>query len=72
MNPRLKKLIAIAVFLPALLIYFGLVVTIADFLPENLLVYLVYYIIAGTAWAFPLKPLMMWMNAPAKNHTPDQ
>ncbi len=62
MQPRIKKMIGIILFLPALLIYFGLVVTISDYVPRNLLVQLVFYIIAGTIWAFPLKPLIMWMN----------
>lgn len=25
---------------------------------------LAFYVFAGVAWAFPLKPLMGWMNAP--------
>ncbi|NHK27594.1 DUF2842 domain-containing protein [Parvularcula flava] len=64
MNPRTKKLIGLILFLPALLIYAGIVVTIADYIPNHWAVYLVYYIIMGTIWAFPLKPVMAWMNRP--------
>lgn len=28
------------------------------------LVQLVFYVVAGIGWAFPLKPLMTWMNTP--------
>jgi hypothetical protein len=66
LQPRTKKLIGLLVFLPALLIYAGIVVTIADYLPNHWAVYLVYYVIAGTVWAFPLKPVMFWMNRPVE------
>ena len=65
LKPSTKKLIGLIVFLPALLIYAGIVVTIADHVPNHWLIQLVYYVIAGTVWAFPLKPVMMWMNRPA-------
>lgn len=66
LTPSTKKLIGLALFLPALLVYMGLVVTIADFLPQHWAVFLVYYLVAGTVWAFPLKPVMGWMNKPAE------
>ncbi len=25
---------------------------------------LIYYVVAGIIWIFPLKPLMLWMNRP--------
>ena len=43
----------------------GLVLWIADRLPEHWAVYLVYYVVAGTVWAFALKPAFAWMNRPA-------
>lgn len=64
LQPRTKKLIGLMVFLPSLVIYMGLVVTVADYLPSHWAIYLVYYVVAGTIWAFPLKPLMGWMNRP--------
>ena len=64
LQPSTKKLIGTLVFLPAFLIYIGLVVTISDFLPQHWAVLLVYFVIAGTVWAFPLKPLMNWMTKP--------
>ena len=64
LQPRTKKLIGILVFLPGMLLYVGLVVTLSDFLPAHWFVYLVYYIIMGIVWALPLKPAMAWMNRP--------
>ncbi|MBB4658570.1 DUF2842 domain-containing protein [Parvularcula dongshanensis] len=65
MQPRQKKLIGVLLFLPALILYVGLVLWIADHLPSHWAIYLVFYVVAGTAWAFPLKPVFRWMNSPA-------
>lgn len=64
LEPRIKKLIGVIVFFPMLLLYCGVVVTIADYLPNHWAVYLVYYIFMGIVWAFPLKPALKWMNRP--------
>ena len=32
---------------------------------------LLFYIVAGIGWAFPLKPLMIWMNS-GQSQTEDQ
>ena len=65
MQPSTKKLIGMMAFGPALLLYVGLVLWVSDRLPEHWAVYLVYYVIVGTVWAFPLKPVFAWMNRPA-------
>lgn len=64
MEPRTKKLILALGVIPFLTLYAGLALFIWDKLPENQLVDLVFFIAAGTAWAFPLKPVMGWANAP--------
>lgn len=64
MDPRQKKLIFALAFFPFLVLYMGLVLFIWDQLPDNRLIELVFFIAAGTVWAFPLKPVMMWMNRP--------
>jgi hypothetical protein len=64
LEPRTKKLIGLLSLFPALLLYMGLVLWIADSLPEHWAVYLAYYVVAGTVWAFPLKPFFRWMNRP--------
>ncbi len=64
MEPRQKKLIAAIGIMPALMLYVGLVLFVADFIPDHWATDLVFYIVAGTAWAFPLKPVFIWMNKP--------
>ncbi len=69
-KPRTKKLIGLLVLLPGLVVYFGIVVTLADFLPRFWLVQLVYFVITGIAWAIPVIPLMNWMNKEPAGQTP--
>ncbi len=66
MSPRLKKFIGLFILLPSLFIYVVLAITIADFLPENAIIRIIYYAIAGVIWVFPLKPLILWMNSEPK------
>ncbi len=66
LKPRIKKLIGLIAFLPAFILYIGLIVTVADYLPQHWAVMGLYFVVAGTVWAFPLKPLMLWMNTPAR------
>lgn len=63
MSPRLKKLIALAVMLPGLVIYFFAAAALGERVPDNQLLKVVYYIIAGLAWAWPVRYLIMWANA---------
>ncbi|MGV6800502.1 MAG: DUF2842 domain-containing protein [bacterium] len=65
LHPHQKKLIGLILFLPALAVYIAMVLILSDYVPDHWLVKLIFYIIAGTVWAFPLKPLMLWMNKPA-------
>ncbi|MGD9800739.1 MAG: DUF2842 domain-containing protein [Parvularculaceae bacterium] len=62
MKPRTKKLIGLAVLPPALLLYFGAVVTLAERLPDRHTVKLVYFIVTGLAWAAPTIPFIRWME----------
>ena len=62
MTPRLKKLIGLFVFLPALLVYFGAVVTVAERLPSFWLVKLGYFVVTGLLWAIPAIPFIRWME----------
>lgn len=62
MSARIRKAIGglgILVFLAA---YVILVVNLSDHLPDNQLVRLLYYVVAGSAWGAPLIPLISWMN----------
>ena len=63
MSPRIKKLIGFAVLLPALIIYFFAAAALGEMVPNNQLVKAAYFLVAGVAWAFPVKYLIQWMNA---------
>ncbi|WP_411817979.1 DUF2842 domain-containing protein [Hyphococcus sp. DH-69] len=67
MQPRVKKLIGFALFLPALALYFFAAAALGERIPFNQLLLVPYYIIAGVAWAFPTKYLLRWMNSPPKD-----
>jgi len=62
MNPRVKKLIGLLILLPALLVYFGAVVTFSDRLPAHWLVKLAYFLFTGLVWAAPVIPFIRWME----------
>lgn len=69
MNPRIKKLIGFAVFLPVLTLYFFAAAALGEQVPNNQLLKAGYYLIAGVAWAFPAKYLILWMNADPRAKT---
>lgn len=62
MAPRQKKLIVALLTAPFLLLYTIFCLWLFDMLPSHRLLELVFFVFVGTAWAFPLKPVMMWMN----------
>ena len=62
MRARTRKAIGSAAILLFLLFYVGLAGWIGDKLPNQWLVKLVFYAVAGTAWGAPLIPLLTWMN----------
>ncbi|MEM9840929.1 MAG: DUF2842 domain-containing protein [Pseudomonadota bacterium] len=64
MEPRTKKLILALSVIPFLLLYVGICLWVWDMLPENGFIDFVFFIAAGIAWAFPLKPVMGWANKP--------
>ena len=63
MSPRVKKLIALAVLLPGLFVYFFAAAALGERVPDMQLLKVLYYIAAGLAWAFPVRYLIMWANA---------
>jgi Protein of unknown function (DUF2842) len=62
MPPRLRKLVGSVAVLAFLATYIAVAVTLADRLPDNRLVQLVYFVVVGTAWGLPLFPLIAWMQ----------
>ena len=71
MRPRIKKLIGIFILLPYFVVYAFAAAALGEQVPDIWLLKLLYYMVAGIVWVFPVKHLMLWMNAePA--HTSDQ
>jgi len=62
MPPRIKKIIGSFAILLFLAVYAMAAVSLHDLLPDNFLLELLYFAIAGTAWGAPLIPLLSWMN----------
>ncbi|MEO1252858.1 MAG: DUF2842 domain-containing protein [Pseudomonadota bacterium] len=63
MSPRLKKLIAMIVLLPSITVYFFAAAALGERVPAITILQVFYYIIAGIAWALPVRYLIMWANA---------
>lgn len=62
MPARLKKLIALLILLPGLIIYFFAAAALGEQVPNTQLLKAPYYIAAGVAWAWPVRYLIMWAN----------
>ena len=66
MHPRLRKLIASVMVLAFLAFWVWGVVSLSAYLPENLFVQAIYFIIAGIGWGVPLIPILRWAEKPGK------
>ncbi|MCA6286593.1 DUF2842 domain-containing protein [Phenylobacterium sp.] len=62
MHPRLRSFIGSVAILVFLVGYVWAATAIADRLPDDPVIKLVYFAVAGLAWGLPLLPLMTWMN----------
>lgn len=60
MNPRLRRLIAAIGVVAFLAFYIWAAVAIGERLPDQPLIDLLFYALAGTGWALPLYPLLRW------------
>ena len=62
MSARTRKLIGSVAIVGFLGLYIAVVATLAERLPPNWIVQLVFFVVAGVAWGAPLIPLIAWMN----------
>lgn len=65
MNPRLKKFIGTVIMVVFVIVYALVVMAIAPGIVgtgTSKLVELLFYLVAGLAWAIPLMPLIRWME----------
>lgn len=60
MPPRLRRAVAAGGVLVFLAAWIWGVVTLGARLPDNWLIQLLFYGVAGTAWGLPLIPLLRW------------
>ena len=73
MNPRYKKLIALGVMLPGVTAYFFAAAALGEKVPDIWALRVIYFAIAGVAWAAPVTFLIRWSNAePAKSVNQDE
>jgi hypothetical protein len=62
-NPTWRKPAGIGLILLLILVWSVIVVSAADFLASlPWPVHALYYVVAGTVWILPLKPLLRWME----------
>lgn len=62
MGARTRKFIGLIGILAFMAAYVVAATVVADLLPDNRLVELAYFVIAGTFWFIPILPLIYWMN----------
>ncbi len=62
MSARIRKLIGLVGVLAFLAAYVGAVAKLADHVPKQWAIQLVFYLVAGLGWGVPILPLISWMN----------
>jgi hypothetical protein len=62
MSARVRKFIGMVGVLAFLAGYVGVVAKIADHVPKQWAVQLVFFVVAGIGWGVPILPLISWMN----------
>lgn len=65
-----RRLIACAGIILFLCVYVALVSNIAAYLPDNKLVELLYYGLAGILWGIPVIPIISWSENYQKKNKP--
>jgi len=62
MPPRLRSFVGSVLILIFLAGYVWAATAIADRLPDDMRIKLVFFAVAGVGWGLPILPLMTWMN----------
>jgi hypothetical protein len=60
MSPRLRRFVAAVGVLAFLAFYIWAVIAVGERLPDQPLLDLLFYGVAGIGWALPLYPLLRW------------
>jgi len=69
MTPHTKKFFGMLILLFGFFFYAILAITIADYIPSNKILQIIYFAVAGIIWVFPVRPLMIWMNSDPNSST---
>ncbi len=64
MGQRTRKLIGTFLFLGFIALYMALASVIGLSLPDNKMLVMAFYFVAGFAWVFPAKYIIGWMQRP--------
>jgi hypothetical protein len=62
MTARVRKAIGSFVIVAFMVAYIAVAASLGGRMPDNALVRLLFYLVAGVGWSLPLIPLMIWMN----------
>jgi hypothetical protein len=66
MSPRVRKLVGTFAILAFMAAYIWAAIAIAERLPADTTVQLIFFIVAGLAWGLPLFPLVSWAQKPGE------
>lgn len=66
MNIRVRKLIGAVLLLVLIAVWALLAMAVAQFMlrPGNVVLALLFYLVAGLGWVLPAMPLVSWMQRP--------
>lgn len=62
MQPRLRSFVGSMAILVFMAVYIWAATLVADRLPENMAIKMLYFAVAGLGWGLPILPLISWMN----------
>ncbi len=64
MGARGRRAIGALAIIAFAIVYVAIAATLADHLPQNDWVQLIYFLLVGTLWGVPLFPLLRWAGRP--------
>ncbi|MCA3722204.1 DUF2842 domain-containing protein [Phenylobacterium sp.] len=62
MQPRLRSFIGSMAILAFMAVYIWAATLVADRLPDNMAIKMLFFAVAGLGWGVPILPLISWMN----------
>ncbi len=62
MPQRLKKIIGALAICAFVVFWMVLTVSLSGLVPRNVIAETIFYIVMGLGWAFPLMPVLKWME----------